>query len=43
MDHMIPVGDDPWPIYMHGWNWFEVTTENYQAVAYAVEGAGRRL
>ena len=38
MDHMIPVGDDPWPIYMHGWNWFEVTTKNYQAVAYAVRG-----
>jgi hypothetical protein len=36
MDHMIPVGDNPWPMEMHGWNWFEVTTENYQAVAYAV-------
>ncbi len=36
MDHMIPVGDLPWPMNMHGWNWFEVTTENYQAVAYAV-------
>lgn len=38
MDHMIPVGDNPWPVYMHGWNWFEVTTQNYQAVAYAVRG-----
>lgn len=38
MDHMIPVGDLPWPMYMHGWNWFEVTTNNYQAVAYAVRG-----
>lgn len=36
MDHMIPVGDLPWPMYMHGWDWFEVTTDNYQAVAYAV-------
>ena len=36
MDHMIPVGNNPWPAYMHGWNWFEVTTEKYQAVAYAV-------
>lgn len=36
MDHMIPMGDLPWPMNMHGWNWFEVTTENYQAVAYAV-------
>jgi len=23
---------------MHGWSWFDVTTENYQAVAYAVRG-----
>jgi hypothetical protein len=36
MDHMIPVGYYPWPMYMHGWTWFEVTTKNYQAVAYAV-------
>jgi hypothetical protein len=36
MDHMIPVGNFPWPMYMHGWNWFEVTTKDYQAVAYAV-------
>jgi hypothetical protein len=38
MDHMIPVGNLPWPMYMHGWNWFEVNTKDYQAVAYAVRG-----
>ena len=38
MDHMIPIGGWPWPMYMHGWSWFDVTTENYQAVAYAVRG-----
>ncbi len=38
MDHMIPAGDLPWIVYMHGWNWFEVTTDNYQAIAYAVRG-----
>ena len=36
MDHMIPIGDIPWPMYMHGWTWFEVTTKKYQAVAYAI-------
>ena len=36
MDHMIPIGDIPWPMSMHGWNWFEVTTKKYQVVAYAV-------
>jgi len=41
MDHMIPIGDCPpsictWPMSMHGWTWFEVTTKKYQAVAYAV-------
>ena len=43
MDHMIPIGDRPlpmctWPMSMHGWSWFEVTTKKYQAVAYAVRG-----
>ena len=45
MDHMIPLGYCPpgcplpictWPMSMHGWTWFEVTTKKYQAVAYAV-------
>ncbi|NOQ34068.1 MAG: hypothetical protein GQ567_07765 [Methanosarcinales archaeon] len=45
MDHMIPIGGCPpdcllpictWPMSMHGWTWFEVTTKKYQAVAYAV-------
>jgi hypothetical protein len=45
MDHMISIGDCPpdcslpictWPMSMHGWTWFEVTTKKYQAVAYAV-------
>ncbi len=40
MDHMIPVGEVPWPMYMHGWTWFEVTTKSYQAVAYAIRGLG---
>lgn len=40
MDHMIPIGGIPWTMYMHGWTWFEVTTKDYQAVAYAVRGAG---
>ncbi|MDO9517216.1 MAG: hypothetical protein Q7J10_04105 [Methanosarcinaceae archaeon] len=34
-DHMIPVSNQPWPMDMHGWSWFEVTTKDYQAVAYA--------
>jgi len=38
MDHMIPIGDIPWPMSMHGWSWFEVTTKKYQVVAYAVRG-----
>jgi hypothetical protein len=35
-DHMIPVGDYPWPMYMHGWVWSEVTTDRHQAILYAV-------
>ena len=38
MDHMIPISSGPWLMDMHGWIWFEVTTKNYQAVAYAVRG-----
>ena len=40
MDHMIPMTGNggTWPMDMHGWNWFEVTTENHQVVAYAVRG-----
>jgi len=47
MDHMISIGGCPpdfsmpictWPMSMHGWTWFEVTTKKYQAVAYAVRG-----
>ncbi|NOR60856.1 MAG: hypothetical protein GQ469_09565 [Methanosarcinales archaeon] len=40
MDHMIPVSNSggTWAMDMHGWSWFEVTTKNYQAVAYAVRG-----
>jgi hypothetical protein len=38
MDHMIPISSGPWPMDMHGWTWFEVTTKKYQAVAYAVRG-----
>ncbi|MHC1575642.1 MAG: hypothetical protein ACXQTY_07580 [Candidatus Methanogasteraceae archaeon] len=36
MDHMIPSSSQPWPRDMHGWSWSEVTTRNYQAVAYAI-------
>ncbi len=38
MDHMIPItsSDGTWPMDIHGWSWFEVTTKKYQAVAYAV-------
>ncbi len=36
MDHMIPSSSQPWPMDMHGWSWSEVTTEKYQAVAYAI-------
>jgi len=38
MDHMIPISDSggTWPMDMHGWSWFEVTTKKYQVVAYAV-------
>lgn len=36
MDHMITISPQPWPRDMHGWSWSEVTTRNYQAVAYAV-------
>jgi hypothetical protein len=37
MDHMIPIsrGIGTWPMDLHGWNWIEVTTENYQAVLYS--------
>jgi len=38
MDHMIPLSKGPWPMDMHGWSWFEVTTKKYQAVLYAVRG-----
>jgi len=40
LDHMIPVsrGYGTWPMEIHGWNWFEVTTEKYQAVFYAIRG-----
>ncbi|MCZ7357705.1 MAG: hypothetical protein O8C66_00945 [Candidatus Methanoperedens sp.] len=38
MDHMIPVSRGPWAMDMHGWNWFEVTTKNYQVVGYAMRG-----
>ena len=38
MDHMIPISSGRWIRDMHGWSWFEVTTKNYQAVAYAVRG-----
>ncbi len=37
-EHVIPISSRPWPMDMHGWSWVEVTTENYQAVAYAVRG-----
>ena len=40
LDHMIPVSTRPWPMDMHGWSWIEVTTKNYQVVAYAVRGIG---
>jgi len=36
MDHMIPSSTQPWPMDIHGWSWSEVTTNDYQAVAYAV-------
>ncbi|MEA1893849.1 MAG: hypothetical protein U9N36_01355 [Euryarchaeota archaeon] len=36
MDHMIPSSDKPWPMDIHGWSWSEVTTRNYQAIAYAI-------
>ena len=38
MDHMIAVSSGRWIRDMHGWSWSEVTTKNYQAVAYAVRG-----
>ena len=42
MDHMIPLSNSggTWPMDMHGWTWFEVTTKKYQAVAYAVRSLG---
>jgi len=40
LDHMIPIGGTPWPMYMHGWSWVEMTTKKYQVVAYAVRGLG---
>lgn len=43
MDHMIPSnnikpdeGELSWTTNMHGWSWSEVTTKNYQTIAYAV-------
>ncbi|ADI74049.1 conserved hypothetical protein [Methanohalobium evestigatum Z-7303] len=46
MDHMIPNnnikpmmdGEFSWTTNMHGWSWSEVTTKNYQTIAYAVRG-----
>lgn len=37
-DHMIPIsrGLGTWPMEIHGWNWLEVTTEDYQAVLYGI-------
>ena len=41
MDHMIPVSNvGTWPMDMHGWTWFEVTTKKHQAIAYAVRSPG---
>jgi hypothetical protein len=31
-------GIGTWPMYIHGWNWFEVTSEKYQAILYAIRG-----
>ena len=43
MDHMIPTnnikpdeGEISWTTNMHGWIWSEITTKNYQTIAYAV-------
>lgn len=43
MDHMIPYnnikpefGEFSWTTNMHGWSWSEVTTKNYQTIAYAL-------
>nr|QNO48576.1 hypothetical protein CJINKJJD_00009 [Methanosarcinales archaeon ANME-2c ERB4] len=36
IDHMVPSSSQPWPMDIHGWSWSEVTTEKYQAVAYAI-------
>ena len=41
MDHMIPFStseDTTWPMEMNGWNWFEVTTKDYQAIFYGIRG-----
>ena len=38
MDHMITIGFYQWIMDFRGWSWIEVTTRNYQAVAYAVRG-----
>jgi hypothetical protein len=38
MDHMIPIGICQWIMDFRGWSWFEVTTRNHQAVAYAIRG-----
>jgi hypothetical protein len=36
-DHMMPRSpNEVWTREFHGWNWFEVTTESYQAVLYAI-------
>ena len=38
LDHMIPIGFYQWIMDFRGWSWIEVTTGNYQAVAYAIRG-----
>jgi hypothetical protein len=43
MDHMIAVSNGRWIRDMHGWSWSEVTTKNYQAVAYAVRGPAQAM
>ncbi len=36
LDHMIFIRNAPGITDFHGWNWLDVTTKNYQAVAYAI-------
>lgn len=38
LDHMITIGFSQWIMDFRGWSWIEVTTRNYQAVAYAIRG-----